>query len=257
VGSVRTLGVLAAAAHDAARDARDRVVVEVHWDGRSLRVEPGGTRRIEAERRMRRTLFVFTRRAGARSRVEHALTATCCSSCGAADDGSLASFCAYCNAPRIGDDSAWLLAEVRSAGDAAALQGELRALRSGPVPPPSPHGLLAWTASVLRADGEIGARERAGFERLALSFGVPAERVAAMLAGTRAEDAAALHAADEADARAWLAALVEAALADGSLHRRERRLLRAAAARLGLAERDVDRAIGAKRSALYRDARRA
>jgi uncharacterized tellurite resistance protein B-like protein len=240
-------------------EERDRAVIEVHWDGRGARVDKDGTRHVDGQRRMRRTLFVFTRRSGERSRVEHAFTATCCTSCGAADDGSLASLCAYCDAPRVGDDSVWLLAEVRAAGDAAELRRELRGLRSGPVasPTPSPEGLLAWTASVLRADGEIAEHERRAFERLAKGFGVAPERIDAMLAEPGQGDSGALHAADANEARAWLGALVESALADGALHARERKLLLAAAKRLKLDPREVDGAIAAKRSALYREARRA
>ena len=289
VGSVRTLGVLAG-------EGLDRAVLEVVWDGRLARVEPGPAgaggaggagvvRRVEGERRLARTLLVLARPAGRRTSLDEAFTTTHCSTCGAHDEGGTDPACAYCRAPRTGDGSAWLLHALHERGtrEAEQLSRELATLRDvrgapaeggGPRGPgdrgtggvhgarsplpaaanglatgPSAAGLLAWAVSLARADGGVDARERRALDALAARLEVPPERVPALLAADPAS--AAPEPRDAREARAWLHALAELALSDGSLGRGEQRLLARTAERLSLPRRDLDHALRAARTQLY------
>lgn len=259
VGSVRTLGILAG-------EAWDRAVVEVVWDGRLVTLEPGATNAGElpsapGERRaLRRTLFVLTRRAGETSSVSDAFTSARCRNCGAHDAGGTDPRCPYCAAPRTGDASTWLVVAILGQSDprAVRLRGELAAV-APPVPssrPPPASGLLAWAVALARADGEIHASERRALQRLGSSLAVSADRIEALLAAKAADHDAPMP-RTPIEARAWLVALSELALADGALASAEKVFLRDAATRMGMPRYELVQAVRATRTALYRESRRA
>jgi uncharacterized tellurite resistance protein B-like protein len=259
VGSVRTLGILAG-------EASDRAVVEVVWDGRLVTLEPGATdagqrpSRPDERRSLRRTLFVFARRAGGTTPIGDAFSSARCRNCGAHDAGGTDPRCPYCAAPRNGDASTWLLTAILGQGDARAtsLRAELAALAS-PVRPPSPpsaSGLLAWAVALVRADGAIDERERRALQRLGKGLGVSEERIEALLAdGAAAENAPMPR--NPIEARAWLVALCELALADGVLASAEKVFLRDAAEKLGMPRVELVLALRATRTSMYRESRRA
>jgi uncharacterized tellurite resistance protein B-like protein len=261
VGSVRTLGFLLGA-------ERDRALVEVVWDGRRATVEAGGKRRLEKERRLRRTLFVLERAAGATTRLDEAFTTATCRTCGAHDLGGTDPACPYCGAPRTGDRSTWLLAEVHESGsrEAADLLGQLRSVEPAPAHVParrndpaeveqSASGLLFWAAALARSDRDVDEREREAIGRLADRLEFPPERVAELLDDRN--DGTGPEPRDAQEALAWYGELVELALADGSISRAERGFLRHAADRLGMSRRESVRALAEARGKLYRDSREA
>jgi tellurite resistance protein len=257
VGSVRTLGFLLGA-------QRDRALVEVVWDGRRATVEASGKRRLDEERRLRRTLFVLARAAGATTRLDEAFTTATCRTCGAHDLGGTDPACPYCGAPRTGDRSTWLLAEVHEAGsrEAADLLGQLRSVEPAPRSQgervgvgPSAAGLVIWAAALARSDRDVDERERATLHRLAARLELPPERVDEFL--DERNDGTGPVPRDPTEARDWYAALVELALADGSISRAERGFLRHAADRLGMSHRESERALAEARGKLYRDSREA
>ncbi len=255
VGSVRTLGILPG-------EKRDRAVIEVVWDGRGAEVDADGERRLSGDkrRRLRRTLFVFARDAGRQTSLETSFTTTHCANCGAHDTGGTAPACPYCEAPRTGDRSTWLLTDVvrKGAPSSAELFAELRALPARPrgsVRHP-PARLLAWAGAVVRADGEVDAKEKRALLSLAARHDIDADRVELLVAG--AENGAELpHPRNAEEAHAWMEELVEVALADGALGRAERRFLRHAAESTGVAPSALGQSIRRKRSELYRATRRA
>ena len=254
VGSVRILGLLAGA-------ARDRAVIEVVWDGRPTTVDETGRRDIAPDRRRRRSLLVLGRRAGEQTSVRDTFTATHCRNCGAPDPGGTDPLCSYCEAPRTGDAATWLLQDVLGEGTPAtrelheelrnAAQGEARAAAV-----PSAAGLLAWAVTLAKADGHVDERERRAVHALGARHEATPEQVDAMLAGTASEDTGPVP-RDEAEAEAWLGALVELALADGTLRAGEAPFLRHATHALGLPRRTLDRLLQEKRKELYREARAA
>ncbi|MCC6406687.1 MAG: TIM44-like domain-containing protein, partial [Planctomycetes bacterium] len=220
VGSVNLLGVLR-------DDADERAVVEVVWDGRRERVDARGGRELDDSRRLRRTLLVFARGLGERTQLDDTFTTATCRGCGAHDAGGTDPACAFCGAPRTGDRSAWLVADVAERGTAAAEQlvhalgGRARirpaddgdALRA-PVSPESAVGLLVWAAELVRADGEVDPREQRALRALAARLRVAPERVEELVDGERLPIAP--TARDRGEAAAWYATLVELALEDGS-----------------------------------------
>jgi uncharacterized tellurite resistance protein B-like protein len=257
VGSVRTLGVLAGR-------ERDRFVVEIVWDGRAMTA--GETSQVGPVRRLRKTLFVFARAAGGRTRLDTAFATAHCPSCGAADPGGTSSSCPYCDAPRAGDGSTWLLTALHAAGSPAGRE-LVEELARGPVPiRPGGHSgsesasesaadLLAWAAALVRADGTFTQRERRALEHLADRIELPRERVDELIEYGRSDSGPSPRNAEEA--RAWFELLVEVALADGHLARPERAFLREAGEHLGLSHADVRHVIGAVRLRLFQESRAA
>ena len=250
VGSVRTLGLIAG-------EKRDRAVVEIVWDGRRVRVAERGKRVLDKNRLIHRTLFVFARKAGAETRLEDTFTTACCRTCGAHDTGGTDPTCPYCESPRTGNKSSWLLAEVLVKGfaEATQLQQELAgAARGAPTPTsrPSAAGLLWWAAATAQQDGRIDPKEHAALVSLAHRHGLAAGDIETLLrsqlSGTSAPEPR-----NEEEARSWLRSLVELALADGAIQSGEKRFLAHAAQHLRLSRRDLDGIVRSARNDLYRE----
>ena len=253
VGSVRTVGILAG-------EKKDRAVVEIVWDGRMARATSGGKRRLEKERRLRRSLFVFERTAGRQTSLKTTFTTAHCQNCGAHDAGGTAPACPYCDAPRIGDRSTWLLTRALDAArpDSAELRAELELLRAGTKA--SAHQptmkLLAWAGALVRADGEVDAKEKRALLVLGTRNDIDPARIEMMVNGF-GDGANMPQPRNTAEAQTWMDELVELALADGVFSRAERRFLRHAAANTGVDRKVLAHSIKRKRSELYRATRRA
>lgn len=273
VGSVRTLGVLAG-------DERDRALVEVVWDGRMAHVDEDGQRRLERARRLQRTIFELTRPAGRTTDLDDSLTTAHCRNCGAHDPGGTGATCPYCEAPRRGDGSTWLLSATRPSGtdEARRLRAELAAADRAPVdsaagtpsatapaasapgeredfgPAPGTRDLLTWAAALVRADGEVSPAERRAIERMAAAAGVESERVEALI---HAPVETIPEPRDTIEARRWVDRLIETAMADGAYSKEEKRFLRDAALHLGVGKQELEHRIRNVRSSLYRESRRA
>ncbi len=255
VGSVRTLGVGSAAPADTA-------VVEVVWDALRAVVGPGHDgRRLETQRTLRRTFFVFHRPAGQRTRLDEAFTTAHCANCGAPDDAGVATTCSYCDAPRRGDRSTWLLHEIahrwmpageRVVAELARLRGQVGARTGSQVP--STSGLVLWMASLVHDDGRIEPRERDTLRTLAQGLGLAPRRLEELLAAAP-EDEAVPQPRDVTEARVWIDHLIELTLGDGLMSSRERRFLKRAAVRMGLSKQELDRRILEARKRLFRDSK--
>jgi len=258
VGSVRSLGLLGG-------EPADRAVVEVVWDGRSARVSADGKRTLETRRHLRRTLFVFTRRAGTLTQLEDTLTTATCRSCGAHDVGGTRPDCPWCGAPRADASTQWMLAEIQERGAAQALLEELARLRALPPPlppasaraprPESAAGLLTWAAALARSDGDLDEREQRAVHALGARLSMQPARVAEILHDDLAGTGPAAD--DQAQGREWFHTLAELSLADGSLSKAERGFLNHAADRLGMSHREAEHALAAARTKLYGESREA
>jgi len=257
VGSVRTLGLLAG-------EERDRAVVEIVWDGVRASEDGSGERRLEKQRSLRRSLFVFTRATGQQTSLDETFTTAHCQTCGAHDAGGTDPACAYCGAARTGNDSTWLLSALVEQGSDAwrGLRAELAAVDDGggartrprPSAKQSVSGLLAWSVELVRADGYIDEKEELALRSLAEREGVSSEHLAALLAGEQSD---APEPRDEQESLAWLASLTELAMADGSISKAERRLLDHAGERLGLSGKERSRTTRDARMRLYKESREA
>lgn len=115
--------------------------------------------------------------------------------------------------------------------------------------------LIAWVVQVAAADGKLDAKEQKLLKEVAKAHKVPLSRIQGML-----NDAAngQLEVA-EPDSRAsgvqWLTRMIDMALIDGHLDRREQKVIAATGKRLGMTDYDVARLLAKRKSELYREAK--
>ena len=263
VGSVRLLGVLGG-------EALDRAVVEIVWDGCKARRSSGGRKLLSKERFFRRSLFVFTRKAGSTTDLRPAFTTTFCWNCSAHDVDDLEPECRYCGAARRGDRHAWSLQAIEHSNTVlgAALLAEVESLvpeipadpvneaKAFEVAEVSSSGLIVWSAGVVRANGIITDREREAVIDLGRRAGIPSTTVERVLTQDVPETSF-RKPRNREEAHAWLLTMVRMSLVDGSICAAERSFLQQAATYSGLEKRHVGLAIQEMRSRLAMEAREA
>ncbi len=252
VGSVRTRGLLRG-------EDQDHALVEICWDGlfgRGRRASRSGTRR-----QLRHNLFVFARKAGAQTPVVDSLTTAHCTGCGAHDEGGTGTTCPFCEAPRRGGDSTWLLDEVatvrtargwldRLAEEDQQLEGET----AGGLFTHSPRDLLAWATALAQVDHSVSSTEHLALKGLARRAGLDEEEVDALLAQD-GELAQPVEIPGPERAEVWLSELLQVAWADGTVSKAERVLLENMTEQLGMSRAQFRRALIAGRKARYQNSR--
>ena len=262
VGAVDTVGVLLG-------DDRDRVLVEVVWDGVNGAPHEPLSALDGRSRTLARHLVVLGRKAGRTTRWKDGLTTAHCTTCGGHDTGDLSELCPWCEAPRRGGPDRWLVEEVvpRAGTRGRELLERLAtathtAEGAVPGPPPVPRQLLVWAASLAGSDGELSPDEREVLVAIGRRAGLSENELAALtprqlgLDTWEAEEPPA-GPVDQGEARAWLTELIGLALADGNLDARERRWLERATHRVGLVRADLNVAINKERARLYRETKAA
>lgn len=207
---------------------RERAHVEVRW---SARLADGPARPIP-----QRSVLTLERSSSAKTHVEHGLSSYRCSNCHAPATDNGETVCEFCGHAFDAADGDWVLGDLRTW---EAYRGATPS--SGPsaahVPPLEERERLVYLmAAVAAADGVVDARERALLRECAERWGVSFANVELALGAgdglfTR------LLAKGSTDAEALLCELVQLAKADGAIDRKERKLLDAAAAHLGLVDR--------------------
>ena len=256
VGSVRTLDLRSG-------DDFDHATVEVVWDGVRATTQVDGTRELDKTRLRRTSLFILRRRSGQTTRLEDVFTTAHCQSCGAHDPGGTEALCAYCDAPRRGNKSTWLVHQILGRRTPEAREwlraGKREAQPEAPTQisvssPASADALLAWSAALIQADGEVSPAERRAVDSLAKRVGVPEYRVRELLDGPAQEELE-LDVRDSKSGPAWLGALFELALADGRLERDELRFLKHAATTLGVTPKEFKAIQKRTRTHLYQESR--
>lgn len=264
VGSVETVGVVA-------DGETDRALVEVRWAGTRYVLEPGAGRhaaRKTDQTTLRRTLFVLSRSADARSNADQSVSSAHCPNCGAPEVGGASHACEYCGVVLNDGRHGWVLVDTVAAnsGEAGALLDQLHEQPAGAAAEPglggvSLHpvnagngdghanghdgaypgtlGLLAWMIKAALADGQASDAELHSVRQVAARRYVPPEQVESMVRAAQAGQLDVPEPRDRDEARGWLAAMASVALADGKVSGEEYDLLRTAGQRSGLSDYDV------------------
>jgi len=258
VGSVRTTGLLSGT-------ERDRAVMKVVYDGyRSTQDADGELDKTDY--RVRRTeYFVFSRRAGAKTERSSAFSTAHCYECGAHDDGGATPNCRYCDAPRFGDPSLWLLEDVLSAGnlrdnevfkELASIQANAKARQELKPTNVSAMNLLMWSLNLLHHTGAVTKEEREMVHAIAGRAGLTPKEADGLLNSRPSVDESPKP-ADKAEGRAWLEELCKLALEDGNISKRELRFLQRAAHKLGIPQSEYKSFMRSVHVDLYRQSKSA
>ena len=123
--------------------------------------------------------------------------------------------------------------------------------------------MMAWAVKVAAADGNISDSERKVLEGFAANRGIPAEMLEQAIGAALHGQLETREPANTKEAREWLKALAEVAMADGNIDRTEYALLRSLGDPFGISDYDVKMMLRQVRtdhyqaaSAALRDAKR-
>ncbi|MFH5805397.1 TerB family tellurite resistance protein, partial [Alienimonas sp. DA493] len=240
-------------------DGFDRLRVMVRWSATPASGDRRDPQRLGPQR-IRTDEMILKRKRGALSAVDRTFSSAGCENCGAPIDASRRDACAFCGAPLNDGSNGWVLEDV--VAYQPLVHEALRSSTDADEPPRlaaeglSNHvELLTATARMLWADGELHDKERRDLLAFAQRHGIPRERAERLLESAREAEGTPAPPDDPAAAKAWMDGLVRAALIDGRLDRRERRLLKQVAANAGWSSADLTLAIRRQQARLYRQAR--
>ena len=190
-----------------------------------------------------RWIFTLVRKAGVRTDQARGMATARCGNCGAPLGDSIQPTCEHCGATLNDGAHDWVLArsepfEVWAARSRAETSAQPAAVttaagRDTVLDASERQRLLYTMAAMAAADGTVDDRERRMLKLCAERWGVPYENVEMALNADPALFER-LVPPPGAGGEAFLRSLVQIALVDGKVDRQERRMLEAAAARLGL-----------------------
>lgn len=229
VGAVNTLSI----GDDGERETAN---VEIRWSAKQG-VGPKGQPAPRLPSVPQRWVFSLSRKVGTPSPAKAGVSTSRCPSCSAPLSDNASTACEYCGAELASGDHDWVLTNAAPWESFGA-----RAPRpSGPRPSRVPdreerERLLYLMAAMAAADGVVDERERKLLRLCAERWSVPFANVElALKAGPGLFDK--LITRGSAEAETFLRELVQMALVDGKIDRKERQLLESAAAHLGLGGR--------------------
>lgn len=190
-----------------------------------------------------RSVFSFTRAVGAKTNTGNGMATTRCPNCSAPEPISGELRCSFCGTPFNDGTKEWALSSVRTweAFQAVAHTVSKPSVGNGAtavVDRDERERLLYMMVALAQADGVVDASEKALLKMCAERWGIPWMKVELVLsidASTMFDKLLVAKATPAAEQ--FLQQLVEIARADGRIDRRERKMLEAAATRLGLSER--------------------
>ncbi|WP_043713350.1 TIM44-like domain-containing protein [Corallococcus macrosporus] len=227
--------------------------VEIRW---SARMGIGAIKEPRSSRASvpQRHIFTLTRKHGAQTNTANGMSTDRCPQCNAPLTNSAATACDYCGTPLSTGERDWVLAAARTfeawnadedarfralpprrsaqgdAGGHAALGKDLV------MDVQERQRLLYMMAAIAAADGEVTSAERKLLKLCSERWGVAWSNVElALSSGPQLFDRMVPRGSPEAEA--FLRNIVEMALVDGRIDRKERRMLESAAAHLGIQDR--------------------
>lgn len=224
-------------------DGADVAAVELRWSAK-LAIAPKDARSAPGAVQPQRSVLVLERKAGAKSSEKHGLSTNRCPACSAplSDNGQPS--CEFCGALLSGGEADWVIRQFVTWEQWLSSGGARPAQRAAPVAARVPdreerERLVYLMAAVARADGVVDEQERELLRMVAERWSVPWANVElALNAGDGLFDR--LIARGSVEAQSFMHELLQVALIDGRVDRKERKLLEAAAKHLGVDPAVID-----------------
>jgi uncharacterized tellurite resistance protein B-like protein len=238
-------------------------VVEVRWSGQRSSIDAAGQIRQLGPNGVSTLLLVLGRQEGTISPLDGSISSAHCPNCGAPQEQSTNNACQSCGTVLNDGRHGWVLLQAETALSAVGqrILTQLQAQLSGAPPaqalPPGNAGTLAWLVQMATADGQISPEETQMLQAAATKWGVPQTRLAEMLQAAEAGHLQPPRPRDAVEARAWLAHMARASLADGKLAQSEYTLLLTGGEKAGLVAYDVKKLLSQTRAQLYAESRAA
>jgi len=229
VGSVQTRAVQPVEGMDFAH-------VEIRWSAR-LGLGPVNEKPPQLPTVPQRWVFTLTRKVGATTHAEAGMATNRCPQCNAPASDNASTSCEFCGAELATGEHDWVLCD-------AVLWEEWRASTSSRARPGANaqvvdrserERLLYMMAAMAIADGVVDEKERALLKMCSQRWNVPWANVdLALKAGPNLFER--LVGKQTPEAENFLRELVNLAMIDGKIDRREKKMLEAAAVHLGLSQ---------------------
>ena len=268
VGAVEFLGIISQAEYDCA-------LVRIKWAGTGARLRPNNQEESYGRWARRQSYFVLTRHRDSQTQTHYALDSAHCGNCGAPETDLSSHACNYCGETLNTGQHDWVLAEnhLHASREAQAWLDRLSGIRSESESPASHKtparsfqaqfqtslsemDLLAGMIVVLASDGTMSESEREVVQHFAEKNGIPQAMVEGLLAAGLQGELEASTPEEPAAGRAWLEALADMALADGTVNNDEKSIITGIGKRYGFVRADID-LILAKRLAQLKKAQAA
>ncbi len=251
------VGAVTTRAFEVHPSGHDLAHVEIRWSAR-MGVGPAERRPPQLPTVPQRWVFTLTRRHGAKTNTSNGMSTDRCPQCNAPLTGSGSGTCDYCGARLATGEQDWVLTltSLRETWEARERQ---RRMSGAPLPSParpeSPESvpaavaggpgtdavmdvrererLLYMMAAIAAADGAVDASERKLLKLCATRWSVPWRNVE-MALNSGSPLFSKLIPRGSPEASVFLSNLVQMALVDGRVDRKERRMLEAAATHLDI-----------------------
>ena len=219
--------------------------VEIRWSAR-MGVVPAGASPGALATLPQRWIFTLARKTGTKTDATRGMATARCGNCGAPLGDSVQPTCEHCGATLNDGAHDWVLgraepfelwaARAHAQMPAHAAAVTTPAARDTVLDAAERQRLLYTMAAMAAADGSVDDRERRMLKLCAERWGVPFENVEQALNADSALFER-LVPPPGPGGETFLRSLVQMALVDGKVDRQERRMLEAAAARLGLTQK--------------------
>jgi tellurite resistance protein len=221
----------------------DVAAVELRWSAKMALV-PKDARTASAAVQPQRSVLLLERKAGAKSSEKHGLSTNRCPNCSAPLTDNGQPTCEFCGAALASGELDWVIREFVTWEHWLSNGGSRPTQRQAPMAARVPdreerERLVYLMASMARADGVVEEKERALLRTAAERWGVPWANVElALNAGDGLFDR--LITRGSVEAQSFMHELLQVALIDGRIDRKERKLLEAAAKHLGVDPAVID-----------------
>jgi uncharacterized tellurite resistance protein B-like protein len=252
------VGAVTTRAFEVNPEGEDMAHVEIRWSAR-MGVGPVNQRPPELPAVPQRWVFTLTRKHGAKTNISNGVSTDRCPQCNAALTNSGASTCDFCGVKLGTGERDWVLAftflsetwqarerQRRMSGYAMPLPSRLEGAQEAPAAAAMAEAgtdsvldvkererLLYMMAAIAAADGVVDASERKLLKVCATRWGIPWQSVE-MALNSGPQLFTRLIPRGSPEASVFLKNLVQMALVDGRVDRKERQMLQAAAAHLDL-----------------------
>lgn len=248
------VGAVTTRAFELHPDGDDLAHVEIRWSAR-MGVGPAGQRPPQLPTVPQRWVFTLARKHGAQTNTSNGMGTNRCPQCNAPLTGNGAASCEFCGARLGTGEQDWVLAATSLLETWEARERQRR-MSGGGFPSPTPlqgktpavpevsggdgimdvqerERLLYMMAAIAAADGAVDASERKLLKLCATRWSIPWQNVE-MALNSGESLFGKLIPRGSPEAAVFLRHLVQMALVDGRVDRKERRMLEAAAGHLDL-----------------------
>lgn len=218
-------------------DGRDVAAVEIRWSAK-IGIGPKNSKPPNLPSQPQRYVMLLERASGAKS-SDNGMSTNRCPQCAAplTDNGQPS--CEFCGAALASGEKDWVMRDFGSWEWWRSQGGQPATSRASPVAQKVPdrderERLVYLMAAMAKADGVVDAKERALLQMASERWGIPWANVELALNAPTDSLFNKLISKGSAEAESFLRELVQVALADGKIDSKEKKLLEAAAAHLGL-----------------------